>query len=628
MQPAEAVLRWSDLATWERLLGARRFPTRADRVVVSAGQPPLMLDVDDAEIGRLEVHSGFLTDPTRAVRLRVFGNLIQHHGRFAPQGTWELHWPAVDETTFVGGHTEVPLETDPGLWLMECDVDMAGEAVVPWALAAGDLVAGQEWITLDRDPVGWRVGGEVMIAPTLPVDRPPDINGDQPWQRAYDVATIAAVSGRQVRLSVPLQWNHPRCGPFRDGTYETAEVVYLSRTGRITGTLTGRAHVIVMSHDPGVQRVAIRVDSVELRYLGPQQLDSRSRPSGVLGRYGLHLHMLEDKARGATIRAVVARDLGNPAFVPHASHGTTWDGCVAHMVHRRPGFWWDHSAGVQDGDRNMSHDTLWVRCVASRTFNAPGADSRLTGFDLPRGLNNAAVDCRVFGVRGGKDTSGLLWPEGESDDVTRTGVWRVEGLVSHNNPWGTFNWQNTGNLHVVLQRSRIYRCWVGIGNGAYANPYQYEGFEIKEVPWPIQEIAVGPIRWRDAVIDVQGAWVGVHVSHHVFAPDQPAVYERVRFVGPLGQLQWRHPENRMLPPRPCLFFFDWPETETEFTWRRVVECEIVDNLWQHLAWFTDTCHPRCQLEVIDWRGHLILRRRDQPGDYYEPLWNASVTRVG
>jgi len=640
---AQAGPRWSDPGFWAPFLGSARLPTIADTVTLPATLPPLLYDVDDGAIGTLTTHTGFKVLPGAARRLLVGTNFIQHHGRFEiiTPDPFEMHWPLVNESTFVGGHTDIPLSTDPGLWLMDCDVEIAGKYEVPWALLARDAQAGETEILLDRD-VTWPAGAEIAVTPTLPITTPgmsrftlpvPGAPASQTelWRDAYDVAVVISTSGRTVRIDRPLRYAHPRCGPWADGTAEGAEVLLLSRNVRITGRPGGRSHILCMAHAGGSRQ--IRIADMEGQYLGPVAPDPNraSRFVGRLGRYGLHFHMLGEAARGARVERVVLRDLGNHAFVSHASHGVTYMGAVAHNVFRSEPFWWDASGStaVPGGfPENQSHDVAWDQCVASRVLSWPNADGRMAGFMTMRGFRNRAVECRAVGIQGLSNSAGLRWPEGESHEASGAGVWEVRRLVVHNCRNGTDTWQNTGNPHVVLLRSRIYRCESALQHGAYGNRYRYEGFETRECRSQVIEVATSappePITVQDATFHGFGPYM-VWVKEHVFPPEIPSRYLRCRFTGTLETPIPGQPLGRgVTGPVGAVFLFNDPATVTEWTAREVIDCDFGGL---NEAWFTDTCHPNSRMIIQDASRHLMLQRWDQPGDYYEPLWNASVRRL-
>ena len=133
-----------------------------------------------------------------------------------------------------------------------------------------------------------------------------------------------STAGRSTSTA-PLEHDHPEIGnPFGDDVY-TAEVLNLTRNVRIEGTgnhtpsfqphQNGRAHVIFLATEQPQT-----VKYIELGHLGPRRADKKFT-EGVKGRYPLHFHHAKDGSRGSLIEGVVARQSGNRAFVPHASHG-------------------------------------------------------------------------------------------------------------------------------------------------------------------------------------------------------------------------------------------------------------------------------------------------------------------
>jgi hypothetical protein len=639
------VLRWSDPATWRHpavtvdVLGPDGRPTLQSRVTVHHDAPPLLFDVDDGAVGRLDARRLWIAPGTRRLQVGVLISLHGHDDHLAELAGNDLdgvllHWPSVDESRFVGGHTHDPLETDPGLWLGNCEIALHGVYVEPMVRAAGPLRRGDTHIDLAADPVGWRVGDPLAVAPSLPVTTGGSIryrlpvpgeveNSIETWRAAYDHPHVRSISGRRVVLDRPLDWDHPMLGPFADGTALGVEVLNLRQPIKISGTPLGRAHVIMQADRP----VRMRASGMLLRHLGPIMSDP-FRPGrwvGRTGRYPWHQHFMRDASRGALFERLVAVDCGNHAFVPHASHGVTYRKCWAHRIYRSAPFWWDpHDALVPNHGTNNSDDVIWEDVGASFVMNWPGADSRMTGFALMRGERNILRRFSAFGIHGLSQSSGVEWPEGESS-AQGSAVWVVADGVVHNCWVGFFNWQNTGHDHRVGEGTRITRCNEGGLDGAYGHVYEYRRFEVRESRIPWHEVAQSraaperPIRLVDVRLVGDGlAPYLVRTKGHNAPPGQPREYVRCVFDGPLAPA----PTGR----QPAAFLFERvPDegnpTRTQPDWRRVIDCTFRVNE----AWFTDDCDPSSRLIIEDATRRLELRRRDQPGTYYEPRWNASVT---
>jgi len=356
-----------------------------------------------------------------------------------------LRFTGITETNYVGGGM-VPLDTDVGLWVIGAGVlDLAGSSKTSWARTSQSISAGATSITLAAAPVGWEAGDTLAIAPMA------DCNVSENHNR-YSTVTVQSVAGNVVNVTA-CQQAHPlvTVGPsFTVG----AEVMNLTRNVRIEGTPTGRAHVWSNSSVPQ------QISDVAIRYMGP-----RKSGKNVLGRYPLHLHMSGNGSRGSTIKGVVVRDSGGRAFVPHASHGVTFDGCVAHGILDEP-YWWD-GGGVDATD-----DVVFSKCIASAVQASPNySGARLAGFFLGEGQRNTIVDCSAFGVWGGQSTagsSGYHWPEGA------TAAWTFARNIAHNVfGHGLTVWQNSGIVHDVHDFVCFFNGRTGLSIGAYINRYRF-----------------------------------------------------------------------------------------------------------------------------------------------------------
>lgn len=438
-----AAARWSDPATWRHGVPGRR------DVAVVRGR--VLLDVD-ARVAGVVVKPGatLIFDPRRSRTLASTGNVVVEGGLVMRPARasvrHSLTFLGVDEERFVGGGHEV-LKSDVGLWVMHHGhLDVAGTAKRSWARAAGALAAGATAVDLDADPSGWRAGDEIAITPTGP---PSGGHHDR-----FDVARVAAVDGRRIVLDRALVHDHPAV-EVAPGTTLAAEVLNLTRNVRIGGRRGGRAHVFVHSQHPQTIKNAV------VRHVGPRR-PSGSVTTAVLGRYGVHFHHSYDGSRGSVVRGVVVRDCGNHSFVPHTSHGTTFDSCIAYDVIESP-FWWD------EGD--TTHDTRWQSCVAARvTYHNPIDSTDLTGFFLGRGTGNAVTGCVATGVGGQSTASGFEWPPAPA-----AGVWLFEDCVSHDNAVdGAFVWQHNADPNVVTRLIAYHNGKTGIEHGSFKNSFRYE----------------------------------------------------------------------------------------------------------------------------------------------------------
>ncbi|WP_345289147.1 hypothetical protein [Kitasatospora albolonga] len=458
--PAETVRprSWSDPAGWSG--GAAPRPGAAVRIT-----DHVLLD-GDVTVGSLLVEpSGSLTfAPDRPVSLTSHGNVeVRGALTLAPSNAATVHavrFPAVDEGRFQGGGMAL-VESDTGLWVTGSGrLRLAGAQRTAWVRAAGPLKAGDTSIRLAAAPAGWQVGDELAVTPT----GTPDAEG---FSERYDHRTVTAVNGSTVSLDGPLKYAHPKV-TTGGGVSVGAEVLNLTRNVRVEGTEKGRAHVHITSN----QRADVRYAA--LRWMGPRSAGKEKwagKPvtEPVLGRYGLHFHMLGDTTRGTVVEGVVVRDTGSHAFVPHNCHGITFRSCIAHQTWE-DAYWWDGPLDTRT-PQGPSNDITYDACVASRTqFDPNPRGYRLTGFSLGAGKGGVARDCVAVGVQGANGASGYEWPE------TSEGVWTFERCLAHNNlENGIFVWLNAEFHHTVGQFVAYHNGGWGIEHGAYLNDFDYSG---------------------------------------------------------------------------------------------------------------------------------------------------------
>lgn len=430
---------WSDPSSWSD----GRIPGAGDVAVVDRS---ILLDHDVRVAGVDVTASGHLRfDETRRVTLTSHGNVVvRGHLTMKPADEAAEHvlrFVDIDESTVVGGPAHHPLDTDVGLWVVaDGQVEAVGAARAGWNRTGTDRT--------------WRDGDEILVAPSGTDDSstfaPHSLGAPAPTVTMGDVAVAA-------------------------------EVFNLSRNVRIEGTPSGRAHVIFLecTRPQTVRYVA-------LRHVGPRPgaapADRGSRgPDSVTatGRYGLHFHHCRDGSRGSVVEGVVVRDCGGHAFVPHGSHGITFEDCVAYSV-AADAYWWDPEPDHGSYPDNASHDVAYRHCAA---FDLePGPDDRgfqLTGFYLGQGENNSCVDCVTAGCRGPVNASGFHWPS--TANGMPGNVWTFEDCVAHNNTrHGIFVWQNDSNEHVVERFTAWRNGGSGINHGAYLNRYSYSEIALLE----------------------------------------------------------------------------------------------------------------------------------------------------
>lgn len=493
---------WSNPATWN--LG--RVPTASD-VVEIAASTTVTLDVDASVAGLTVDASGtFLFDPHASRSFISTGNVVVsgvlQMQPMSPAIVHQMTFSGIDETRFVGGGM-MPLDSDVGLWVIGAGKLVAnGAAKRAWCHLTAPATPGASSITVE-DATGWQVGDVLAIAPTITAtnaDTNPS-NGNWPMHTntAYDFALVKAVSGTTVTLDRTLTWAHPAI-TLVDGSVHYAEVLNLTRNVRIAGTPSGYTHTFFHS------TVAQAINYVALQFVGPRGLapSVRQDTSGrtgygaypneaggaVLGRYGIHYHMMENATNGEVSTGVLVQNCGSHGIVSHDSYGVTWRDTIVDFC-ADSAYWWDNPQQGPPAPTNpFSNNVTYDRCLASRVT----AGHENGAFDASCGSGNAMVNgCTAVGGLG----NGMIWQ-------SSSGVWSVQGFVSHNNSGdGLFSWTQ----HIAQEVDGAYlfnNGGFGIDHGAYDNAFHYVNCVVaKNVRGPVTLLAVsaGP---PDGDITLQG----------------------------------------------------------------------------------------------------------------------------
>lgn len=372
-------------------------------------------------------------DPDASSTLRVTDGSILVEGTLrmrpsSPDITHRIVFENINEQGFKGsglgpaGPSAAILDTDPGLWAVRDGVlDIVGSEKTGWT----------------REPEtakGWTGKCELRITPTAANDL-----DSRSWKlgeavpRAYD--------------AVPK-----------------AEVFNLTRNVIIGGTPEGRSHVFINTNGPQTIKYA------NFEHTGPRcscsGAENGEKNGPIIGRWGLHFHMMGDASRGSLVEGVVIEKGAGRGFVPHTSHGITFRDTIAYDV-EAGGYWWDVN------EKNMEHeteDTLFDHALA--------VDTTSNGFFLPDSKvagSNVILDSVAAGVEPESFSStvaGFQW--GSRGD----GVWLTDGLVSHNNRRNWYRWNN----HAIPELSvdtTMYNGQAAIMQGAYKANHLYDGMTIR-----------------------------------------------------------------------------------------------------------------------------------------------------
>ncbi len=321
-QPIQrSISRWSEPATW-----GGRVPQAGEAALIPKGKT-VLLDVSPPPLRSLIIEGELLFDE-RDLELTAGWIMLHDDGRlrigsptapFRHRATITLN--AADRNENVMGMGT------RGILLMGGAFEAYGLAPGPVWTTLNDHAPGGATRLVLREPVNWRTGDRIVIAPT-------DFYG----VTETELLTAGAVQGAQVPLQSPLQnarWGRLQyvspAGMTLTPTTEVtplvldqrAEVGNLSRQIVIQGaddTLWRNerfgAHIMVMGN------AVLRLDGVELRRVGQ---------GGREGRYPIHFHLLSYASDGrligdATAQSVVNSSIWNSAnrcIVIHGANGVT-----------------------------------------------------------------------------------------------------------------------------------------------------------------------------------------------------------------------------------------------------------------------------------------------------------------
>ena len=407
----------------------------ASALLVPAAQAQEYCVSGEKSVTKLHIAPGDLCefDPEVSSTLKVTGGSILVEGtlRMRPAShnvTHRIIFENIEESGFKGGGlgpagpSDSILSTDPGLWAVRNGVlDIAGSETTGWT----------------RNPVSataWNAQSELRITPTKPDDFNSRVwNLGDPIPRAYD--------------AVP-----------------TAEVFNITRNVIIGGTPTGRSHVFINTNGPQTIKYA------NFQHTGPRcscsGAENGEKNGPIVGRWGVHFHMMDDASRGSLVEGVVVSRSAGRGFVPHTSHGITFRDTVAYDV-EAGGYWWDVN---EKKTRHQTEHTLFEHTLA--------VDTTSNGFFLPDSAvagSNIISDSVAAGVEpdGFSSTvAGFQW--GSRGD----GVWLTDGLVSHNNRRNWYRWNN----HAIPEMSHdttMYNGKAAIMHGAYKANHLYDGMVIR-----------------------------------------------------------------------------------------------------------------------------------------------------
>ncbi len=331
---------WSEAATWE----PAGVPKDQARVLISNGTR-VLYDVESERVVRLLQVAGelrFARD--RNTTLNVGLLKVQNSDRCSENGfRCDLHAMTEEgEPTTAPGGTRAALEVGtlaepipaqftarlrlhylegmnkddaPSISACSARMDFHGAPLSrTWVKLGADVKKNDATVVLAEPVTGWRVGDQVIVTGSIheenlhlyEKDRSARTEGPQTEERV-----ITRIDGTTLTLDRPLANQHFGSGEYR------SEVANLSR------------NVIIESADPqGVRGHTIyhQFSSGGISYARFAHLGKE----GVLGRYPIHFHLVEDTMRGSGVTGAAIVDSGNRWVTLHGSQFLVVRDCVGY----------------------------------------------------------------------------------------------------------------------------------------------------------------------------------------------------------------------------------------------------------------------------------------------------------
>lgn len=537
---------WCDPATW-----GGQVPDASTEVILEAGKTVVVNC--DAVAKRIEISEGATLVASREVSstLTIGGNLVVFGtldygtaGSRIPDGiTAEIIFTGMTDDQYAGtpstefGSDRGPsaltpmeiLETDVGLWIGQSGTwTAAGTAKRAWGTLLEGTGPGDPTFEVD-DASGWQVGDAIALTPTAKI-------AEDDSSAQFDEGIIAAIDGNLITLEAAPEFSHTGC----TDCLRRGEAINLTRNVIIrSADDTAHAHIMVFD------QAKVTLDSVELKWLGPEQCGGPAR------RAALSFHQQEDAAASSIKHTVIHG--GDRQFIRiERSHGIAIEDVAGYDTYGS-GFvlGFDPSAcGTRCTDRDSApRDILFQHVIAAKVAPATREqgclriDHRAAGFSLGGGENTGCVRCVATGIGyegSGADLAGFSLPE---SGAGRPQAFTFEHNVAHSNGnHGMFVWHNaTPNQAPWADNAVWSNEGLGIHWGAYSNSYALENFTA--VGNGRASIGIKAVPTADRVRFEGGTVDDIRVLSYVVLQTVPNIIKNVTFTGdaPIGVTQIDQP---------------------------------------------------------------------------------------
>jgi hypothetical protein len=527
-----------DPATW-----GGSAPTADSDVVISSGEVVLLDCMAQARTLAIEEGGVLPASHERASQLSLHGNLIVRgkleYGRpgcrIPASVTAEIVFAGMHDDQYAGSPTPAEatnhapndiamaaLESDVGLWVVDQGVfSAAGALKKAWSFLLEGAGPGDAAFAVE-DATGWSEGDKVVLTPSAERSQPNHVE-------QFDERIIGKVEGTKVTLDSAPEFTHAGCSDcMRRG-----EAIDLTRNVIVrSADDSGHAHMMV------AQQGVLQLDSVELRWLGPEwgaEEDDSARCGGPARRAPVYFHQQDDASE--------------PSFVRHAS---IWGGQNHYVMVERSngveladiagydafgtgfGLFYDCVACERDiaPQRIVMHEVLAAKLgVPLREEGCLRIGHRHSGFTVSGGEGSGCERCVATGigyVGSGADMSGFAWQEGGSG---RPRDFVFNDNVAHNNGnHGAFIWHNEANPQPPYENNAFWsNDAYGIHWGAYENQFVLKNFTA--VDNGLASVGVRAIPSDDRA-RLDGATLDdLHVLAYVLVQRQPNILRDLTFTG-------------------------------------------------------------------------------------------------
>ncbi len=512
---------WSDPKTWQ----SGRVPGEDDRVLISRGTTVRYDVQSQARIRLLQVVGTLDFARDRNTELNVGILTIQHSEQCSEHGfacefegaadgpeTPPDQWPELligTQDQPIPSHFTVRIRLHffhgmnksdaPAIACCSGRMEIHGSPLErTWLKLGADAAAGAETVVLSAasQPMGWRVGDEVLITATARASgggsfREGPRRGKEPQTESR---LITAINGSELTLDRPLKFGHAGSGEFR------GEVANLSR------------NVIIESADPSGVRghtVYHRFSKGGISYARFAQLGKEN----VLGRYSIHYHLVGDTMRGSSVKGAAVIDSHNRWITIHGTHYLIVRDCIGYKSVGHGYFLEDGTEVYNLLDRNLAIQAYRGKRLPDQVLPFDPNDG--AGFWWANGRNtftgNVSSENDEYGYRydmqnrsNFDSTLPIRQPDGVARrvDVRTIPIWRFENNEAH----------AEGFYGMVVAANGNSQPDTAIRDQAMLE-------QIKRVDW------TGPDTHHPHLIRNLSIWG----SHYAFRPHSPAMrMEKIR----------------------------------------------------------------------------------------------------